>query len=89
MPFVGYKRGKSSKDLLFRAKVPVEKETDGKSWGCQGKCCKVFTLLEEKNTFSNKAGSDTCKLREGLLHLDCDSENMMYLITCKKCKNSI
>ena len=88
VPIVGYKRGKSCKDLLVRAKVLVEKETDGKSCGCQRKCCKVFTLLEEKNTFTNKAGSDTYKLREGL-HLDCGLENMMYLITCKKCKNSI
>ena len=36
MPIVGFKRGKSLKDLLVRAKTPVEKETDGKSCGCQG-----------------------------------------------------
>ena len=31
-------------------------------------------------------GSDTYKIREGL-HLDCNSENVIYLVTCKKCKN--
>ena len=40
---------------------------------------------EEKNTFANKEGSDTYKIREGL-HLDCNSEKVMYLITCKKCQ---
>ena len=67
----------------MRAKVPVEKETDGKSCGCQGKRCEVFP--EEKSTFTNKEGSDTYKLRD-VLHLDCNSENVFYLITCKKCE---
>ena len=68
---VGFKRGKSLKDLLVRAKVPVEKETDGKSCGCQGKRCEPCTFLEEQNTCINKAGSDTYKIREGH-HLDCN-----------------
>ena len=58
VPIVGFKRGKSLKDLFVRAKVPVEKEADGKSCGCQGKHCEVCTFLEEKSTFTNKQGSD-------------------------------
>ena len=87
VPIVGFKRGKSLKDLLVRAKVPVEKETDGKSCGCQGKRCEVCTFLEEKSTFTNKEGSHTYEIREGL-HLDCNSENEAYLIT-KMQKNSM
>ena len=83
VPIVGFKRGKSLKDLLVRAKVPVEKETDGKSYGCQGKRCEVCIFLEEKSTFTNKKSSDTNKIREGL-HLGCNLENVVYLITCKK-----
>ena len=63
----------------------MEKETDGKSCGYQRKHCEVCTFLEEKNTFTNKEGSDTCKIRKGL-HLDCNLVNVVYLITCKKCK---
>ena len=44
--------------MFVRAKVPVEKETDGKSCGCQGKHYEVCTFLEEKSTFTNKQGSD-------------------------------
>ena len=62
-----------------------EKETDRKSCGCQGKHCEVCTFLEEKITFTNKEGCDTYKIREGL-HLDCNSEMVVCLIICKKCK---
>ena len=41
---VGFKRGKSLKDLLVMAKVPVEKETDGKSCGCHENTAK-FALF--------------------------------------------
>ena len=85
VPIVGFKRGKSLKDLLVRAKVQVEKEIDGKSCGYQGKRCEVCTFSEEKNTFTNTQVSDTYKIREDL-HLDCNSENVIYLVTCKKCK---
>ena len=85
MPIIGFQRGKSLKDLLVWAKVPVEKETDGKSCGWQGKRCEVCTSLEEKNTFTSKEGSDTYKIREGL-NLDSSSENVTYLMTFKKCK---
>ena len=47
--------------------------------------CWLCTFLEEKNTFTNKEGSDTYKTREGF-HLDCNSEHVIYLIICKKCK---
>ena len=42
-PIVGFQWG-SLKDLLVKAKVLVEKETDGKSCGCQGKAVK-FALF--------------------------------------------
>ena len=74
--------------ICWLGQFPVEKETDGKSCGCQGKRCEVCTFLEEKNTFTNKEGSDTYRIREGL-HLDCNSENVIYLITCKNAKNSM
>ena len=88
MPIVGFKRGKSLKDLLDRAKVPVKKETDGKSCGCLTKRCEVCTFSEEKNTFTNKEDNDTYKIREDV-HLDCNSENVVYLLPVKNAKNSM
>ena len=86
VPIVGFKRRKSIKDLLVRTKFSVEKEIDGKYFYCQGKRCKFCTFLEEKNTFTNKEGRDTYKVREGL-HLDCNPENVIYLTTYKKSKS--
>ena len=51
---VGFKKEKSLKGLLVRAKVPVEKETDAKSCGCQGKLCEVWTFLKEKTLLLTK-----------------------------------
>ena len=81
------REGKSLKDMLVREKVPVEKERGGKSCGCEGKRSEVCTFLEEKNTFPNKKGSNTYKIREGL-HLDCNSKkcDIICLITLMKMK---
>ena len=54
VPIVGFKWRKSLKDLLVRSKVPVEKETDGESCGCQGKRCEVCIFLEEKGLLLRK-----------------------------------
>ena len=59
MPSDGFERGKSLEELLVRANVPVEKEADRKSCGCQGKCYEVWTFLKVKNTFTNKDASET------------------------------
>ena len=61
VPIVGFNRGKSLKDLLVRVKVPVEKERDGKSCGCLGKRCEVWTFSVEKKTITNKEGSDNIR----------------------------
>ena len=46
----------------------------------------VIVKLNDAKFFwkkSKKEGSDTYKIREGLHH-DCNSENVIYLITSKK-----
>ena len=50
-----------------------------------GKTLRSLHFLEEKNTSTNKESSDTHNIRKGL-HLDCNSGNLIYLITCEKCK---
>ena len=51
MPIVSFKRGKSLKDLLVRAKVPVEKETDG-NLVVVGENAAKFALFRKKKTLS-------------------------------------
>ena len=54
VPIVSFKRGKSLKYLLVRAKVLAEKETDGKFCGCQGKHCEVCTFQKKKTLLLTK-----------------------------------
>ena len=46
---------------------------------------RILHFLRKKTFLLTKEGSDTYKIRKGL-HLDCNSENVIYLITRKKCK---
>ena len=71
---------------FFLSGDPVEKQTDERSCGCHGNCCEVCTFLEGKNTFTNKKGSDILYKIGHRLHVDCNSENAIYLSTCEKCK---
>ena len=73
--------------LLVRAKVPVKKKqmqnlvTVRESAG-------TLQFSRRKDTFTDKQGWDAYEIREGLL-LEYNSENVIYLITCKKCKKVI
>ena len=84
VPIVGFKRGKSLKDWLGK-KFWWKKKQMGNLVAARENAANFALFLEEKNTVTNKEGSDTYKKREGL-HLDCNSENVIYLITCKNCK---
>ena len=54
VPIVSFKRRKSLKYLLVRAKISVEKETDGKFCGCQGKHWEVCTFQKKKTLLLTK-----------------------------------
>ena len=79
-PIVGFRRGKSLKDFLVRAKVPKLEPEQGECVGCQDKRCK--TELNTGTSFSDNEGK-TYRIRDNTLN--CDSANVVYLITCKAC----
>jgi len=56
IPIIGFKRGKSLKELLVRAKLPVKREL-GKSEGCQSKRCGVCAYVTNTQSFTNTDGS--------------------------------
>ena len=57
VPILGFKWGKSLKDLLVMAKVPVGNETDRKSCGCQGKRCEVWTFWKKRTLLLIKSAA--------------------------------
>jgi len=81
IPIVGFKRGRSLKDLLVRAKLSKVDKGEGKSAGCGGKRCGVCSFLKETYSFKDNNGRHfTIKSS-----LNCDSKNVVYLVSCKKC----
>ena len=84
IPIVGFRRAKSLKDHLVRAKISTINET----LGC-GKCghcrCNVCNYIKESNTFSDKTGSRKYDIRKGLLN--CNSTNVIYLLQCETCSS--
>ena len=83
LPLVGFKRGKSLKDILVRAKLP-KVAVDGSSGKCGGGRCGVCKYVEECKQFTDKTELQTYQIKGG--DLNCNSENVVYLVQCKTCK---
>ena len=82
---VGFKRGQVLKICWLGQKFQWKKKQMGNLVVARENTAKFALFLAEKSTFTNKERSDTYNIREGL-HLSCNSENVVYLITCKKLK---
>ena len=87
-PMVGFRKGKSLKDLLVRAKLPIIEEEPGcdkcPKTGRRGPPCQVCNLMEVSTTFTDREESRSYDIRKG--PLNCNSEYVVYLIQCKICK---
>ena len=82
VPLVGFRRGKSLKDILVRAKVPPLEGIKGKSESCSGKRCGVCPYIQNTSEFTSKEGK---KYNIRKPNLNCNSTNVVYLLSCKTC----
>ena len=82
IPIVGFRRAKSLKDILVRAKLP-QKDNETGCGKCGSSRCDVCNYLETSRTFSNKNASKEYEIRKGALN--CNSTNVIYLMQCKVC----
>ena len=86
-PMVAYKRQKNLKDLLIKAKVATEQTREQRSQLGMKKCgnCKVCPYINEQKNIS-------CNKRSWKINtkLNCQSENVIYIIECNKenCKEA-
>ena len=81
IPVVGFRRGKSLKDILVRAKLPKIQGNEGSS-GCGKKRCEICPHIDETSSFQSQEGREY-KIRAE--NLNCDSKHVVYLVTCKTC----
>ena len=82
VPLVGFRKGKSLKDILVRAKVPPIENEAGGSESCSGKRCGVCPYIQNTSDFVDKDGK---KYNIRKPKLNCNSSNVVYLLSCKAC----
>ena len=83
IPVIGFKRARSLKDILVRAKLPEETSKAGGSSRCGGKRCDVCKYVCETDTFVKRGCDRIFTIRSG--NLNCNSKNIVYLAECKTC----
>ena len=83
VPIVGFRNGKSLKESLVRASLPILNQTLG-SGPCGKRNCQVCYFIVDTGTFSPIATDETFKINKG--PLNCNLKKVIYLSECKKCK---
>ena len=88
IPIVGFRRAKSLKDILVRAKLP-QKDNETGCGKCGSSRCDVCNYLEASRTFSNKNASKEYEIRKGALN--CNSTNVIIYCNarCVLCNMSV
>ena len=84
VPFVAFRKPKSLGDYLVRAKVNSRGPRDSilGTVKCSSRRCEVCKYMEEKSHFM---GSQNDRRYTINYNFNCNSSNVVYLITCKKC----
>ena len=83
IPIVGFRRAKSLKDILVRAKVaPIEKKK-GSCRSCGGTRCKICKHVMTTETFRSFSTKREYCIRSN--SLNCRSKYVVYLFSCKAC----
>ena len=85
VPIAGFRNGKSLKDHLLRASFPNLNQTLG-SEPCGKRNCQVCQFIVNTDTFSPITTDETFNINK--VPLNCNSNIVVYLSECKKCKNS-
>ena len=84
--FVTFRRAKSLKDKLVRAKLPsIDEELMEKgTFRCNGRrSCQICPLMKEGDTFQNSDSTRSFKNFSG--RFDCNSDHVVYLLQCESC----
>jgi hypothetical protein len=83
-PVLAYQRGKNLKDFLVRSTYPTKfpGPVNAHSSKCSRPRCSHCTRIVETDKFESFSNSSIYRLK---FNTDCTSNNVIYLISCKKC----
>ena len=83
VPIIGFKKGKSLKEILVRAKVPPFKTVEGFCGPCNKPRCEVCKNITKTHQFESSSTKRIYSIRPQ--NLNCAFKNAVYLFTCKTC----
>ena len=81
-PLLSFRRPKNLKDHLVRSKLCREGNQENGMVKCNKKRCQVCNFIRQGDKFRSSVTGRTYYVNHVF---DCDSEEVIYLITCKKC----
>ena len=85
-PVIGERNCKSLRDILMPSILPVNVDTSSPgSTKCTKGCVLCKEHLVETSTFSSDRTGELFHIRH---RMSCNTENVIYLLFCNKCKNS-
>ena len=84
VPIVALRKPKSLRDYLVRAKVDIRepKTLLLGSAKCSSRRCEICKYMDENSHFKSSQDDQRYSVN---YNLNCNSSNVVYLITCKKC----
>ena len=83
VPIIGFRRAKSLKYILIIAKVPPLQKNEGFCGACKKSRSGICEHMVNTNSFRSTTTQRTYFIRSE--NLNCSSENVVYLFTCKTC----
>ena len=81
-PFVSFRSARNLKSYLVRAKLYPEEEKTPGSEKCGGPKCLTCNNIQTTDLFTSSDNKKTFKINHPL---NCNSKNVIYLLTCKVC----
>ena len=82
-PRVAFRNDKSLKDKLVRSKLKNPNRRDPGNYKCGSNLCQICNIISLENEFTDRHRSKTYKIN---FDFDCNSQCVIYLITCKVCQ---
>ena len=85
---VGYRRPKSLRDILVKARLPAEKSPNSgggelkSEKSCKSKNCRYCPILDTTGTIKSHSTGRHYRSRH---NVSCNSNNLIYCISCNKC----
>ena len=85
-PHVAFRNPKTLRDKLVRSKIRQNDEEERRNFPCGHSNCGMCKILEPGKEFKSTVTGEVFKIN---FHFDCNRICVVYLLTCRICKNNI